>query len=113
MSKLTHSTDEGTLQVEMRRMLEDGHSKDEVLDALQDWCKSNVEKIGEFSHCPKCTFAAGDYLARFCTHKFCPLRDWRNYENSDQIIREKVERARAEEDEILRKADEIRARRAS
>lgn len=80
MSGLSRATDEGSLQIEMRRMLEGGQTNDEVLAALQEWCKSNVEKIVDFGHCPKCTFATGDYLSRFCTHKFCPLRESRNHE---------------------------------
>jgi hypothetical protein len=83
MGKLSHATDEGTLQIAMRRMLEDGHTNDEVLAALQQWCKSNAEKIGKFGHCPKCTFASADYLSRFCTHKFCPLRESRNITEDD------------------------------
>jgi len=79
MNKLAHATDESSLKIEIRRMLDGGHTKDEVLADLQEWCESNVEKVFKFSGCPKCGWAADDYLSAACRHKFCPLRCGRDF----------------------------------
>jgi hypothetical protein len=60
-----------------RIVLKESDGDDEELDNLiREFCQEN--DIGKMQGCPKCGFLAGDFLHLFCTHKYCPMREWRN-----------------------------------
>jgi hypothetical protein len=53
-------------------------SKDD--DRIRAFCRTT--DVGKLKECPKCGMGAGGksemMLAHFCTHKYCPFRDWKN-----------------------------------
>lgn len=48
-------------------------------DRVREYCKD--ANVGEMTCCPKCGMGSAGtnelILAHFCTHKYCPFRDWR------------------------------------
>ena len=47
-------------------------------DRVREFCKT--VDVGKLTKCPKCGMgengASEMMLAHFCTHKYCPFRDW-------------------------------------
>lgn len=47
-------------------------------DRVREFCKT--VDVGKLTECPKCAMGAGGssemILARFCTHGYCPFREW-------------------------------------
>ena len=47
-------------------------------DRVREFCKT--ADVGKLTKCPKCGMGEGGgsemMLAHFCTHKYCPFRDW-------------------------------------
>lgn len=83
-------------------------------ELIKEFCREN--DVGKMKACPKCAMGGQDAaLTMFCTHRYCPIREWRNSLPEEKARREKAaaDRQRAEEDKILQQADEIRAKRAS
>jgi hypothetical protein len=59
-----------------RIKLKETKGENEELDELvREFCREN--DVAKMKGCPKCGFSAGDFLHLFCTHKYCPLREWR------------------------------------
>jgi hypothetical protein len=48
-------------------------------DRIRAFCRTT--DVGKLKECPKCGTGAGGksamMLANFCTHKYCPFRDWK------------------------------------
>lgn len=53
-------------------------------DRVRELCKT--VDVGKLTKCPKCGMGEGGesemMLAHFCTHKYCPFRDWADAKKS-------------------------------
>lgn len=49
-------------------------------ERVREFCKTT--DVGKLTQCPKCGMGSGGssemMLAQFCTHKYCPFREWRH-----------------------------------
>ena len=45
-------------------------------DLVREFCRDN--DVGKMKGCPKCGMGGKDLmLTMFCTHPYCPIREWR------------------------------------
>jgi hypothetical protein len=55
-------------------------------DRVRELCKTL--DVGKLTACPKCGMGDGGasemMLAHFCTHKYCPFREWRHAKEAEQ-----------------------------
>lgn len=55
-------------------------------DKVREFCKTH--DIGKLSCCPKCGMGEGGasemMLANFCTHKYCPFREYRKSKDAER-----------------------------
>lgn len=55
-------------------------------DRVREFCKT--VDVGKLTQCPKCGMGSGGasemMLSHFCTHRYCPFRDWKKAKEADE-----------------------------